>query len=168
MVRIQMLKLFSAAFLLVSLLAAARASAQKPIVLERRDATVTLEAYAPNIVRITHESEKRRRACAPRLRHLRASPPTPAGATTHTDKTRHVSLRSDDGEDARPALRPEQHEIHLRHLPVLPGLDAVDAADGDGRPWQNAARNAELGDVRPEPQRRQRRSSERSAAFDRL
>jgi alpha-D-xyloside xylohydrolase len=42
-----------AGFLLLSLLVSGSAVAQKQIVLERRDATVTLEPYAPNIVRIT-------------------------------------------------------------------------------------------------------------------
>ena len=37
---------------LLSLLAAGSVGAQKQIVLERRDATVVLEPYAPNIVRI--------------------------------------------------------------------------------------------------------------------
>src|SRR5579875_910210 len=43
----------SAALMLLSLLAAAGAHAQKQLVLSRQDATVSLEPYAPNIVRIT-------------------------------------------------------------------------------------------------------------------
>src|SRR5579875_3236188 len=52
----------SAGLLLGVLLCAGSAFAQdthaKPVVLERRDATVTLEAYAPNIVRVTMSLKK--------------------------------------------------------------------------------------------------------------
>src|ERR1039458_5414587 len=48
----------TAVFFVFLLLAAGSARAQKQIVLERRDAIVTLEAYSPNIVRITMSLEK--------------------------------------------------------------------------------------------------------------
>ncbi|HTV16223.1 MAG TPA: TIM-barrel domain-containing protein [Acidobacteriaceae bacterium] len=51
-------RLSSAALLASSLFFSPSLFAQKPVVLERRDATVTLEAYAPNIVRITMSLKK--------------------------------------------------------------------------------------------------------------
>ena len=50
--------LFAAGFLLVSLLVDNSARAQKQIILQRDHATVTLESYAPNIVRITMSLDK--------------------------------------------------------------------------------------------------------------
>ena len=51
-------RLFAAGFLLVSLLATASARAQKEVVLKRGNATVTLQSFAPNIVRITLSTDK--------------------------------------------------------------------------------------------------------------
>ena len=51
-------KLFTAGILLVLLLAAAGACAQEQVVLKRGNATVALESYAPNIVRITISLDK--------------------------------------------------------------------------------------------------------------
>jgi alpha-D-xyloside xylohydrolase len=48
----------TAGFLVFALLAGGSACAQKQVVLERRDATVTLESYAPNVVRVTMSLKK--------------------------------------------------------------------------------------------------------------
>jgi len=71
---------------LLSLLAAGSAVAQKQIVLERRDATVTLEPYAPNVVRITM-SLKKDRALAPPGYGITAEP-SESGWTTSTPTRR--------------------------------------------------------------------------------
>jgi alpha-D-xyloside xylohydrolase len=71
---------------LLSLLAAGSAVAQKQIVLERRDATVTLEPYAPNVVRITM-SLKKDRALAPPGYGITAEPSESGWTYEHTDKT---------------------------------------------------------------------------------
>jgi alpha-D-xyloside xylohydrolase len=70
---------------LLSLLAAGGAVAQKQIVLERRDATVTLEPYAPNIVRVTM-SLKKDRALAPPGYGITAQPSESGWTYEHTDK----------------------------------------------------------------------------------
>ena len=70
---------------LLSLLAAGSAVAQKQIVLERRDATVTLEPYAPNVVRITM-SLKKDRALAPPGYGISAQPSESGWTYEHTDK----------------------------------------------------------------------------------
>ena len=74
------------AFVCLSLFAAGSALAQKQIVLERRDATVTLEAYAPNIVRVTM-SLKKDAALAPPGYGITAKPSDEGWSYTHTDKT---------------------------------------------------------------------------------
>jgi len=70
----------------LSLLVAGPAFAQKQVVLERRDATVTLEAYAPNIVRVTM-SLKKDAALAPPGYGISAKPSDEGWNYTHTDKT---------------------------------------------------------------------------------
>jgi alpha-D-xyloside xylohydrolase len=70
---------------LLSLLAAGGAVAQKQIVLERRDATVSLEPYAPNIVRVTM-SLKKDRALAPPGYGITAQPSESGWTYEHTDK----------------------------------------------------------------------------------
>lgn len=70
---------------LVSLsLLAGSAFAQKPVVLERRDATVTLEAYAPNVVRVTMSLNKDA-AQAPPGYGISAKPADAGWSYTHTD-----------------------------------------------------------------------------------
>ncbi len=72
--------------LLMALLAAGSACAQKPIVLQRRDATVVLEAYGPNIVRITM-SLSREAAQAPPGYGISAQPSDTGWSYQHTDTT---------------------------------------------------------------------------------
>jgi alpha-D-xyloside xylohydrolase len=76
----------SAAALALSLLAAPSLFAQKPVVLERRDATVTLEAYAPNIVRITLSLKKDAALAAPGY-GITAQPAEDGWTYEHTDTT---------------------------------------------------------------------------------
>ena len=75
----------AAGLALVSLLAVSSAVAQKPIVLERRDATVTLEPYAPNIIRVTM-SLKRDAVLAPPGYGISGKPSTEGWNYDHTDK----------------------------------------------------------------------------------
>jgi alpha-D-xyloside xylohydrolase len=79
-------RLSAAALLAFSLLASPALLAQKPVVLERRDATVTLEAYAPNIVRITL-SLKRDAALAPPGYGIVAKPADDGWTYEHTGAT---------------------------------------------------------------------------------
>jgi alpha-D-xyloside xylohydrolase len=78
----------SAGLLLGALLAAGSACAQdsngKPVVLERRDATVTLEAYAPNIVRITLSLKKDAALARPGY-GISAKPSTEGWSYAHTE-----------------------------------------------------------------------------------
>src|SRR5690348_6846127 len=76
---------FAACLLVVSLLAAGSALAQKPVVLARRDATVTLEPYAPNIIRVTM-SLKKDAALAPPGYGISGKPSTEGWNYEHTDK----------------------------------------------------------------------------------
>ena len=69
---------------LLTLLAAGSAAAQNQIVLTRRDATVTLEPYAPNIVRITM-SLKKDAALAPPGYGIVAHPDAAGWTYEHTD-----------------------------------------------------------------------------------
>lgn len=64
----------------------AQDSNAKPVVLERRDATVTLEAYAPNIVRVTL-SLKKDAALAPPGYGISAKPDGAGWSFNHTDTT---------------------------------------------------------------------------------
>ncbi|HEX3663464.1 MAG TPA: glycoside hydrolase family 31 protein [Acidobacteriaceae bacterium] len=72
--------------------ALAQDSNAKPIVLERRDATVTLEAYAPNIVRITLSLNKDAALAGPGY-GVSAKPDDAGWSYTHTDTT--DTFRSD-------------------------------------------------------------------------
>lgn len=78
-----------AGLLFAVLLTAGSAPAQdsngKPVVLERRDATVTLEAYAPNIVRITMSLKKDAALAGPGY-GISAEPSESGWSYTHTDK----------------------------------------------------------------------------------
>jgi alpha-D-xyloside xylohydrolase len=74
----------AAGLVFVSLWASSGAQAQKQVVLERRDATVTLESYAPNVVRITM-SLKRDAALAPPGYGITAQPADAGWTYTHTD-----------------------------------------------------------------------------------
>ncbi|HKO11538.1 MAG TPA: TIM-barrel domain-containing protein [Acidobacteriaceae bacterium] len=76
---------FAACLLVVSLLAAGSALAQKPVVLARRDATVTLEPYAPNIIRVTM-SLKKDAALGPPGYGISGKPSTEGWNYEHTDK----------------------------------------------------------------------------------
>ena len=134
---------------LLSLLAAGSAVAQKQIVLERRDATVTLEPYAPNVVRITMSLKKDARPRAARLRHLGPAVGVRLDLRAHRQGG-HLSLGSHDGEDAGSPLRSEDHEVRLRHLPVFLRINPVDPAHRDRRRWQTAGRSQWLVDDRPE------------------
>jgi alpha-D-xyloside xylohydrolase len=79
-------RLSAATILASALLIAPGLLAQKPIVLERRDATVTLEAYAPNIVRITLSLIKDA-ALAPPGYGIVAQPAGDGWTYEHTDTT---------------------------------------------------------------------------------
>ncbi|MGA7525090.1 MAG: glycoside hydrolase family 31 protein [Acidobacteriaceae bacterium] len=92
-----MMRSFVAAGLLFGALlmagsAFAQDSTSKPIVLERRDATVTLEAYAPNIVRITLSLKKDAALAGPGY-GISAKPDDAGWSYTHTDTT--DTFRSD-------------------------------------------------------------------------
>ena len=78
-------RVVAAGILLLSLLATGGAIAQKQIVLERRDATVTLEPYAPNVVRITM-SLKKDAALAPPGYGITAQPLEAGWTYEHTGK----------------------------------------------------------------------------------
>jgi alpha-D-xyloside xylohydrolase len=69
---------------LLSLLAAGSVGAQKQIVLERRDATVVLEPYAPNIVRITMSLKKDAALAGPGF-GISAQPSETGWTYEHTD-----------------------------------------------------------------------------------
>jgi len=77
-------RLVSAGVLLLSLLSAATLIAQKQVVLDRRDATVTLEPYAPNVLRITM-SLKKDAALAPPGYGITAQPSETGWTYEHTD-----------------------------------------------------------------------------------
>ena len=77
-------RLVSAGVVFFSLLAAGSVPAQKQIVLDRRDATVTLEPYAPNILRITM-SLKKDAALAPPGYGITAQPSETGWTYEHTD-----------------------------------------------------------------------------------
>src|SRR5579859_5307369 len=76
---------FAAGLSLLALFSAGGARAQKQIVLERRDATVTLEAYAPNIVRVTM-SLKKDAALAPPGYGISGKPSGEGWTYDHSDK----------------------------------------------------------------------------------
>jgi alpha-D-xyloside xylohydrolase len=76
---------FAACLSLLALFSAGGARAQKQIVLERRDATVTLEAYAPNIVRVTM-SLKKDAALAPPGYGISGKPSGEGWTYDHSDK----------------------------------------------------------------------------------
>ena len=76
---------FAAGLLVVSLLAAGSALAQKPVVLARRDATVTLEPYAPNIIRVTMSLKKDAALASPGY-GISGKPSTEGWNYEHTDK----------------------------------------------------------------------------------
>jgi alpha-D-xyloside xylohydrolase len=79
-------RLPASAFLIPFLLASPGLLAQKQVVLERRDATVTLEGYAPNIVRITL-SLKKDAALAPPGFGIVAKPANDGWMYEHTGST---------------------------------------------------------------------------------
>lgn len=76
---------FAAGLSLLALLPASGALAQKQIVLERRDATVTLEPYAPNIIRVTM-SLKKDAALAPPGYGISGKPSDEGWAYDHTER----------------------------------------------------------------------------------
>lgn len=73
----------TAGFLLVALLSAGSVFAQKQVILQRRDATVVLQSYAPNIVRITL-SVNRDAALAPPGYGISAQPSDSGWTYEHT------------------------------------------------------------------------------------
>jgi hypothetical protein len=62
-------RLFGIGFVVVSLLIAGGARAQRQIILQRDNATVTLESYAPNVVCITMSLDRPAALAPPGLRH---------------------------------------------------------------------------------------------------
>ncbi len=77
---------FAAGFLIALLLADVAAHAQKQVVLKRDNATVTLESYAPNIVRITMSLDKPA-ALAPPGYGISAQPKDAGWKYSHTATT---------------------------------------------------------------------------------